>query len=67
MPLTPLYLLPPSSLVTRHQASVSAEMTKQADGIKAYAHAMLLEHGMRTSDFDKSKKALAQSYQLYGP
>ena len=68
LPLTLRYLLPPPlSILIRHQAGVSAEMTKQADGIKAYAHAMLLEHGMRTSDFDKSKKALAQSYQLYGP
>ena len=67
LPLTLFTSYPLFFIFTRHQAGVSAEMTKQADGIKAYAHAMLLEHGMRTSDFDKSKKALAQSYQLYGP
>jgi len=33
---------------------------------QAYAISLLLEHGMKPSDFDRSKKVKANAYNLHG-
>ena len=40
---------------TKFQSAASADLQKQAGAIKAYAMSLLLEHGMKPTDFDKNK------------
>ena len=49
----------PSALRAVAQAALALRLVAQA-----YAVAMLLEHGMKPSDFDRNKKAAANAYHM---
>ena len=46
----------------KYKTDVAANLKQQGGAIKAYAISMLLEHGMKPTDFDRNKKAAALSY-----